>query len=113
MPRPAGRSRHRASATSPPQVKAAIGSATGEAAVKARTAAIAAIEKAGCPDTATTRCQVVTLFGGGQYKLYTYRKYSDVRIVWAPEAAAQTFGGDPDNYNFPRYALDALVPARL
>ncbi len=87
-------------------MKAAIGTATGEAAVKARTAIIAAIEKAACPDTATTRCQVVTLYGGGQYKLYTYRKYSDVRIVWAPEAAASTFGGDPDNYNFPRYALD-------
>ena len=57
-------------------MKAAIGSATGEPAVKARTAIIATIEKAGCPDTATTRCQVVTLYGGGQYKLYTYRKYS-------------------------------------
>ncbi|MDP1910356.1 MAG: S46 family peptidase [Hyphomicrobium sp.] len=89
-----------------PQVKTAIGTATGEPAVKARTAAIAGIEKAACPDTATTRCQVVTLYGGGQYKLYTYRKYSDVRIVWAPEAAASTFGGDPDNYNFPRFALD-------
>ncbi|MDQ3077361.1 MAG: S46 family peptidase [Pseudomonadota bacterium] len=89
-----------------PQVKAAIGTATGEAAVKARTAVNATIEKASCPDTVTTRCQVVSLYGGGQYKLYTYRKYSDVRIVWAPEAAASTFGGDPDNYNFPRYALD-------
>ena len=88
------------------EVKAAIGSATGEALVKARTGAIATIEKAGCSDLVTTRCQVVTLYGGGQYKLYTYRKYSDVRIAWAPEAAAQTFGGDPDNYNFPRYALD-------
>ena len=89
-----------------PQVKSAIGAATGEPAVKARTAVIAGIEKAACPDTAATRCQVVTLYGGGQYKLYTYRKYSDVRIVWAPEAAASTFGGDPDNYNFPRFALD-------
>ncbi len=89
-----------------PEVKQAIGSATGEAAVKARTAAIATIEKASCPDTVTTRCQVVSLYGGGQYKLYSYRKYSDVRIVWAPEGAASKFGGDPDNYNFPRYALD-------
>jgi hypothetical protein len=89
-----------------PDVKQAIGSATGEAAVKARTAAIANIEKANCPDTVKTRCQVVSLYGGGQYKLYTYRKYSDVRIVWAPEDAASKFGGDPDNYNFPRYALD-------
>ena len=89
-----------------PQVKQAIGTATGEAAVKARTGAIADIEKASCPDTATTRCQVVSLYGGGQYKLYTYRKYSDVRIVWAPEGKAQAFGGDPDNYDFPRYSLD-------
>ena len=90
-----------------PQVKAAIGTLSGEALVKARTGIIAEIEKQSCPDTATTRCQVVSLYGGGQYKLHTYRKYSDVRIAWAPEGAAQTFGGDPDNYNFPRYALDA------
>jgi hypothetical protein len=89
-----------------PEVKQAIGTATGESAVKARTAAIATIEKASCPDMVTTRCQVVSLYGGGQYNLYTYRKYSDVRIVWAPEDAASKFGGDPDNYNFPRYALD-------
>ena len=88
-------------------VKAAIGSATGSAAVRARTSAGARIEAAGCPDTATTRCQLVSLYGGGQYKLYTYRKYSDVRIVWAPEAKAPQFGGDPDNFNFPRYSMDA------
>lgn len=89
------------------EVKAAVGTATGEAAVKARDARIADIEKAGCTDTATTRCQVVKLYGGGQYKLYTYRKYSDVRITWAPEFQAGFFGGDPDNFNYPRYALDA------
>ena len=90
-----------------PQVKTAIGSATGEAAVKARSAIIAQLEKEGCPDTARTRCQVVSLYGGGQYKLYSYRKYSDVRLVWAPEAQAAQFGGDPDNFNFPRYSMDA------
>lgn len=88
-------------------VKNAFGTLAGEALTKARDAKIAEIEKAGCTDTATTRCQVVTLFGGGQYKLYQYRKYSDVRLVWAPEDRAATFGGDPDNFNFPRYSLDA------
>jgi hypothetical protein len=88
-------------------VKSAVGSATGEPAVKARNAAMARIESAGCPDKIITRCQVVTLYGGGQYKLYSYHKYSDVRLVWAPEAQAPQFGGDPDNFNFPRYALDA------
>ncbi|WP_068074140.1 S46 family peptidase [Novosphingobium lentum] len=88
-------------------VKGAMGTLEGEARIKARDGKIAEIEKAGCTDTATTRCQVVTLFGGGQYKLYTYRKYSDVRLVWAPEFQAAFFGGDPDNFNYPRYALDA------
>jgi V8-like Glu-specific endopeptidase len=89
------------------EIKGAVGAATGEPAVKARNAAIARIESAGCTDKTTTRCQVVTLYGGGQYKLYTYHKYSDVRLVWAPESQAPQFGGDPDNFNFPRYSLDA------
>lgn len=90
-----------------PRVTQAIGRLSGEALTKARDAAIATIEAESCTDKATTRCQVVTLFGGGQYKLYTYRKYSDVRLAWAPEFAAAFFGGDPDNFNFPRYNLDA------
>lgn len=89
------------------QVMGAIGELTGEALTKARDAKIAELESASCTDQETTRCQVVTLFGGGQYKLYTYRKYSDVRLAWAPEDRAATFGGDPDNFNFPRYSLDA------
>ncbi len=88
-------------------VEQAVGTASGEAAVAARDARIAEIESERCTDLATTRCQVVSLYGGGQYKLYTYRKYSDVRIAWAPEFDAAFFGGDPDNFNFPRYAMDA------
>lgn len=89
------------------QVQAAYAGMEGEALTRARDAIIAEIEAGNCTDRETTRCQVVSLFGGGQYKLYTYRKYSDVRLVWAPEDRAATFGGDPDNFNFPRYSLDA------
>jgi hypothetical protein len=89
------------------RVQKAIGTSTGAALAKARDGEVAAIEKEGCKDPATERCQVVVLFGGGQYKLYHYRKYSDVRLVYAPEADAAFFGGDPDNFNFPRHDLDA------
>jgi hypothetical protein len=89
------------------RVQSAIGTSTGAALSRARDAEISRIQSEGCRDAATERCQVVALFGGGQYKLYRYRKYSDVRLVWAPEAQAANFGGDPDNFNFPRYGLDA------
>jgi hypothetical protein len=80
---------------------------TGQDFVKARDAEIAAVEKEGCVGReANFRCQVITLYQGGQYKLYTYRKYSDVRLVFAPEQQTAFFGGDPDNFNFPRYDLD-------
>ena len=85
--------------------KAMVGQ-TGQAFVKARDAATAALEDAACAKDPTARCQVVSLYRGGQFKLYRYRKYSDVRLVFAPEFATAFFGGDPDNFNFPRFNLD-------
>ena len=57
----------------------------------------------------TTRCDLVDLYHGGQYKIYKYHRFSDVRLVWAPEKAIAFFGGDPDNFNFPRFNLDITL----
>ncbi len=77
-------------------------------AAKARRAAISTIEKSAM-DESGLRSDVVTLYGGGRYHLYQYKKYTDVRLVWAPEAAAAFFGGDADNFEYPRFCLDACI----
>ena len=65
-----------------------------------------AIEKECAAGDEKARCDVVSLYRGGIYSLYKYRRYQDVRLVFVPEQAAANFGGDPDNFNFPRFALD-------
>ncbi|RZJ17759.1 MAG: S46 family peptidase [Brevundimonas sp.] len=82
---------------------------SGQAFTQARDAEAARIEQEACGDATDKRCQVVTLYRGGQFKLYTYKKYTDVRLAWAPEDRAATFGGDLDNFSFPRFGIDAAM----
>ena len=112
-----------------PQVAKAIASVPAAQTVAARNRILteleseceAASKKAGAP----LNCEAVTLYQGGQSWIYKYKRYEDVRIVFAPEAAVAAFGGDPDNFQFPRWCLDmsllrvyengkpAAVPAHL
>lgn len=72
---------------------------------QAQRSAMSAIEK-DCATSTGLRCDVVTLYSGEIYNLYKYKKYTDVRLVFAPEFDTAYFGGDPDNFTFPRYDLD-------
>jgi hypothetical protein len=74
----------------------------------ARKTEIAAIESESLKTTGL-RSDVVTLYQGGEYWLYRYRKYTDVRLVFAPEQQTAFFGGDPDNFTYPRYDLDMAL----
>jgi hypothetical protein len=78
------------------------------AALKARDAEIAAIEKES-KDKSGLRSDVVSFYQGGEYWLYTYKAYTDVRLVFAPEQQAAFYGGDPDNFTYPRYDLDMAL----
>ena len=86
-------------------VQGAMAGKTGAAAVSALHAKEAELEKS-CGSDPATLCQVVALYQGGVYNLYHYKKYTDVRLVFAPEMSVAQFGGDPDNFNFPRYDFD-------
>ena len=74
-------------------------------AARAQRAAMSRIEK-DCASSTGQRCDVVTFYSGEVYNLYKYKKYTDVRLVFAPEFDAAFFGGDPDNFTYPRYDLD-------
>lgn len=88
------------------QVQSAVKAGTSDAdASSARRAAMAAIEKTSIEQTGL-RSDVVTLYNGGEYWLYRYKRYTDIRLVFAPEERMAYFGGDYDNFTFPRHDLD-------
>ncbi len=72
---------------------------------QAQRSAMSQVEK-DCTTATGLRCDVVTFYSGQVYNLYKYKKYTDVRLVFAPEFGIAFFGGDPDNFEYPRYDLD-------
>ena len=87
------------------QVNAATEGKPEKEANEARKALLSRLESE-CEEGGELSCESVDLYHGGQYFLYKYRRYDDVRLVFAPELAVAAFGGDPDNFNFPRWNLD-------
>jgi hypothetical protein len=91
------------------RVNAAVpAGAAGDEAAKARRKVFAEIEKES-HDKTGLRSDVITLYQGGAYHLYRYKRYTDIRLVFAPEQQAAFFGGDPDNFEYPRYDLDICI----
>ena len=92
------------------QVTEGLAGVTAADAARTRNALLTKLET-GCEEAskktgAPLKCETVSLYQGGQYWLYKYKRYEDVRLAFAPEAAVAAFGGDPDNFQFPRWCLD-------
>ncbi len=96
------------------QITAAVAGLDAAAAASARRRTLTLLEQR-CEQASARRpagrlkCQAVSLYEGGQYFLYEYKRYEDVRLVFAPESDIAAFGGDPDNFQFPRWSLDVSV----
>jgi hypothetical protein len=86
-------------------VQSALAGKSGRALIDALQAKEAELSSS-CGRTEAIRCDVVSLYHGGIYKLYHYHRFTDVRLAFAPEYGVAQFGGDPDNFNFPRYDFD-------
>src|SRR6185295_17010796 len=93
------------------KIAAATRGLSGTAATQAREAEETRLEEE-CNKAAGSKdiqCEIVDLYHGGQFWLYRYRRYTEARLVFAPELSIANFGGDPDNFNFPRYDLDMAI----
>ncbi len=90
------------------RVQKAMTARTASQQVLQRAAEIDRIQR-GCATDASTICEVVTFYQGGMYSLYKYTRRTDVRLVFAPEGDIAFYGGDPDNFTYPRYALDVTL----
>ncbi len=96
------------------RIASALEGVAPEGIVEARRAALTKLEQA-CEDESKKakggplKCERVSLYQGGQHWLYKYRRYEDVRLVFAPERDIAAFGGDPDNFQFPRWCLDMSI----
>ena len=90
------------------KVRAAVTAKATAAQVAQRDKAIGDMQTS-CQSATGLTCQVVTFYQGGKYSLYRYKRYTDVRLVMAPEEGTSFFGGDPDNFTYPRYDLDLTL----
>src|SRR4051812_40210086 len=90
------------------RVQSAVTAKTAAQQVLQRSAEIDRIQKA-CATDAATVCEVVTFYQGGKYSLYKYHRWTDIRLVMAPEGDIAFYGGDPDNFTYPRYDLDLTL----